>query len=65
MKIGFTKYIKNSTLREKPKKGSKQQGYQRYDIREEITKNKHQICYLMVAEVMNLREDTKIDEKLE
>ena len=50
--------------REKPKKGSKHQRQERHDIRGKITKIKHQVCYVMITEVINSREDIKTDEEI-
>ena len=51
-------------MKEKPKKGSKHQRHERYGIRRKIAKTKNRVCYLMITEVMNLREDIKICEEI-
>ena len=58
------KIDKNNTIREKTKKASKHQRHGRYDIRGKITKIKHKVCYEMITEVMHLREDVNIIEKI-
>ena len=45
-------------------KGSKHQRQERSEIRGKITKTKHQVCYVMITEVMNSREDIKDDEEI-
>ena len=46
------------------KKGSIHQRQKRHDIRRKITKFKHQVCYVMITEVVNSREDIKVDEEI-
>ena len=59
-KIDKKQYFK----REKPKKGSKHQRQERNGIRGKITKIKHQVCYAMITEVINSREDINVDEEI-
>ena len=54
--------FKKQYFKRKPKKGSKHQRQERHDIRGKITKIKHQVCYVMIIEVINSREDIKVDE---
>ena len=58
------KLTKNNILRDKPKKGGKHQRQERHDIRGKIAKIKLQVCYAMITEVINSREDIKVDEKI-
>ena len=55
---------KNNNRGEKLKKGSKHRTHVRYDIWGKIIKIKHQVCYIMITEVMILREDIQIDEEI-
>ena len=50
--------VKSITIREKPKIRSK---HQRYEIRGKITKIKKWVCNVTITEVMNFRENIKID----
>ena len=56
--------FKSSAIREKPKKESKHQRHEWYEIRVKITQIKHQVYYVMVTEVVNLREIIIIDEEI-
>ena len=56
--------IKNRTIREIPKIRSEHQRHEKYEIRWKITKIKNWVCNVKITEVMNLREDIKIDEKI-
>ena len=50
--------------REKPKKGSKHERHERYDIKGKVTKIKHQVCYVVITEVINSRDDIKVGEEI-
>ena len=50
--------------REKLKKGSKHQRYERYDMKGIITKIKHQVCYVKIIDIVNSRDDIKIGEEI-
>ena len=50
--------------REKPTKGSKHQRHERFGINTNITKVKHQVCYVDVKEIVNEMEDIEVDQEI-
>ena len=63
--IGYQKLtLRNHTPREMPKKGTKHQRTERYDIKGEVTKSKLQICYIKIIEIFNEREDIEAQQEI-
>ena len=50
--------------REKPKKGTKHQRAERYDIKGIVTKVKHQVCYVKIIEIVNEREEIEVGQEI-
>ena len=49
--------------RQKPKKGTNNQWFERHDIKGVIINGNHQICYVRIIEIVNERKDMKYNKK--
>ena len=57
--------LKNLNSREKPKKRTKHQRIERYDIRGVIINGNHQICYIWIFEIVKERKDIETQQEIQ